>query len=88
MRIAKYLLTVLCISFSLMAGAMEPVKININTATVEEFSSLNGVGPAKAQAIVEYRKQIGEFKSVKELTMVKGIGPSTIKKNKEKLTLE
>lgn len=88
MRIAKYLLTILFLSFSLMAGAAEPSKVNINTATAEEFASLNGVGPAKAKAIVEYRKQIGEFKSLEELTMVKGIGESTINKNKEKLTLE
>lgn len=88
MHLAKYLLTVLCISFSLMAGAVEAAKININTATAEEFTSLNGIGPAKAKAIVEYRKQIGEFKSLEELTMVKGIGESTINQNKEKLTLE
>lgn len=88
MRVVKYLFTVICLSISLMAGAVEAGKVNINSATVEDFSTLNGVGPAKAKAIVEYRKQIGEFKSIEELTMVKGIGESTINKNKEKLTLE
>ncbi len=88
MRLAKYLLTVLCLSFSLMAGAAEPSKVNINTATAEEFTTLNGIGPAKARAIVEYRKQIGEFKSLEELSMVKGIGKSTVSKNIEKLTME
>lgn len=88
MRLAKQLLIVLCLTFSLMAGAVEVSKVNINTATVEEFTSLNGVGPAKAKAIVEYRKQIGEFKSTEELTMVKGIGEATVSKNKEKITLE
>lgn len=88
MRLAKYLLTVLCLSFSLMATAAEPSKVNINAATAEEFANLNGIGPAKAKAIVEYRKQIGEFKSLEELTMVKGIGESTINKNKALLTLE
>ena len=88
MRVIKYLFTVICISISLMAGAVESGKVNINSATVEEFSTLNGVGPAKAKAIVEYRTQIGEFKSLEELAMVKGIGASTINKNKERLTLE
>lgn len=88
MRIVKYLFTVICLSISLMAGAVETGTVNINSATVEEFSTLNGVGPAKAKAIIEYREQIGEFKSIEELVMVKGIGEATVNKNKEKLTLE
>lgn len=88
MNLAKYLLTVVFLTFSLMAGAAEPSKVNINSASVEQLASLNGVGMAKAKAIIEYRNQIGEFKSIEELAMVKGIGKATLEKNKENLTLE
>ena len=62
--------------------------ININTATVEELEKLKGVGSAKAQAIVSYREQFGNFESVEELTEVKGIGEATLKENIQLLTLE
>ncbi len=48
--------------------------MNINTAGADELKALPGIGPAKAEAIVEYRKQHGNFKSVEELKNVKGIG--------------
>lgn len=52
-------------------------RININTATAEELTALPGIGPVKAQSIVEYRAQIGGFTSVDQLTDVKGIGVKT-----------
>jgi len=54
--------------------------VDINTATQSELETLKGIGPAKAEAIVEYRNQVGQFKSVNELTQVKGIGASIIQK--------
>lgn len=58
----------------------EPV--DINTASAEQLSeSLNGVGPAKAAAIVAYREQHGPFRSPQDLTNVKGIGDSLLEKN-------
>lgn len=55
-------------------------KINLNTATAEQLSSLPGVGAKKAQAIVEYRTKMGKFKSVEDLTKVKGIGDKMLAK--------
>jgi len=48
-------------------------KININKATVEELDGLPGIGPAKAKAIVEYRTQNGDFKTIEDIQKVKGI---------------
>ena len=55
-----------------------PVIVNINTATVQDFESLPGIGPVMAQRIVDYRNEHGPFKTVEELTKVKGIGESKL----------
>ncbi len=61
--------------------------ININTASSAQLQTLNGVGPAKAQEIMKYRKSHGGFKSVDELVNVKGIGPKTVAQLKSQLSV-
>jgi len=61
--------------------------VNLNTATKEELIALPGIGPAKAQAILDYRKTNGAFKSVEELKDVKGIGAKRFEKLKSDLTI-
>lgn len=58
-------------------------KININTATSEELQTLNGVGPATAEKILDYRAANGGFKSLEDLKNVSGIGDKTFEKLKE-----
>lgn len=55
-------------------------KIDINSASAERLTALPGIGLKKAKAIVAYRKQNGKFKSVKELSNVKGIGKKMLVK--------
>ena len=56
--------------------------VDINTADAETMSEeLNGVGLAKAKAIVEYREKYGPFKSPEDLSLVKGIGDRTVELN-------
>ena len=56
--------------------------VNINTADAEALSAaLKGIGLKKAQAIVAHREQYGQFKTLNELTDVKGIGAGTVAKN-------
>jgi len=63
-------------------------KVNINTANAEQISSaISGIGENKAKAIVQYRKKHGKFKSVQDLTNVKGIGGKTVARNKDKIML-
>ena len=61
--------------------------VNINTANQADLETLQGIGPAKAKAIVEYRKKNGSFKSPDELEKVKGIGPAIMKKVRKDITV-
>lgn len=60
--------------------------LDINSATVEQLSTLSGIGKAKAEAIVKDREKNGPFKSVDDLARVKGIKAATINKNREKIS--
>ncbi len=73
----KLFLTVMVLVFLATAAF---AKVNVNTATVTELETLNGIGPAKAEAIVKYREANGNFKYKEDLELVKGIGGKLVDK--------
>jgi len=63
--------------------------VNVNTADAEKIAEeLKGIGISKASAIVAYRVQNGPFKTVEQLTEVKGIGLKTVEKNRAEILLK
>lgn len=58
--------------------------VDINTASKDELSTLSGIGASKAEMIIKHR-DVECFKSVDELTHVKGIGEKTVEKNRKNL---
>ncbi|KAJ8297619.1 hypothetical protein KUTeg_024150 [Tegillarca granosa] len=65
---------------------MASKKININTADVEHFENLRGVGHCKAEAIVKHRKSIGGFSEVNDLSKVPGVGHGIVELNRGSLS--
>lgn len=58
----------------------ETTRIRINTATAEELASLPGIGMVRAQAIVDDRSRHGHFRTLEDLSRVRGIGPATLER--------
>lgn len=80
MKNSTYSLALACLLLPLLALAGP---VNVNTADANTIAAqLNGVGLAKARAIVEYRKKHGPFRSVDDLSLVKGIGDRTVDLNR------
>ena len=61
-------------------------EVDINTADKETLMTLSGVGESFAQKIITYREHNGGFKTVQELTNIRGIGPALVEKNRDILT--
>ncbi|WP_245799257.1 ComEA family DNA-binding protein [Virgibacillus siamensis] len=62
-------------------------KIRINFASEEEMETLNGIGPSKAAAIIQYRDEFGPFKTVEDLLEVPGIGEKTLENLRESIQI-
>jgi len=63
-------------------------KVNINTADEATLQSVKGVGEKKAKAIIEYREKNGPFKTIDDLTKVKGIKAKQLAKLRDQITVE
>ena len=62
--------------------------ININTADKELLMSIKGVGEKRAEAIIAYRKKNGPFKSVDQLSEIKGLGQYFVDSNRDVLIVK
>ena len=62
-------------------------KVSLNTATLDELMTLPGIGESKAQAIIEYREEVGAFQNIEELKEVSGIGDAIFDQIKENITI-
>ncbi|MFN7183840.1 ComEA family DNA-binding protein [Thermomonas haemolytica] len=88
MKILSTLLSSLVLFFALAGSALASETVNINTADAATLERvLVNIGPAKAQAIVDYRKANGAFRSPEQLAMVKGIGLKTVEKNRDRISV-
>ena len=84
MNFVKAILLSLALSFSAFAAD----SVNVNTADAATIAAkLNGIGLAKAEAIVAYREAHGPFKSIDQLAEVKGVGLKTVEKNRTMLSV-
>ena len=62
--------------------------VNINTASAAELATISGIGPAKAQAIVDHREKNGQFKTVDDLKLVRGIGDKMLEQLRPQVTVD
>lgn len=72
---------------SLQTAAIEQ-KININKASRSELEALPGIGEVLAGRIVDYREENGDFRTIYDITNVKGIGEKTLEKIEDLITVE
>lgn len=87
-HLLQSLVLALCFSQAVLAVSPPAQQVNINTADAATLDRLlDGVGPTKAQAIVDYRKANGAFRSPADLAKVKGIGPATVQRNAARISV-
>lgn len=87
MLIFRALVLTLLFNVATIVAAAESV--DINSANAEALAeTLTGVGLKRAEDIVAFRKDNGPFKSIDDLVLVKGIGASTVEKNRDRISLK
>ena len=72
---------------SLAFSGITYAAVDLNTASKEELQAVKGIGEAKAEAIIQYRKQHGPFAKVDDLDQVKGFGDKSVEKLKGEVTV-
>jgi competence protein ComEA len=72
---------------ALLTASIAFAAVNINTATKTELEALPGVGPVRAQAIIDYRAKNGNFKALEDIKKVDGIGDGIFADSKDKISL-
>ncbi len=89
-RVPKVVLGVLLgalLAVAAQRATAETQPINVNTASAAELTSIQGIGPAKAQAIIDHREKNGPFKTVDDLKLVRGIGDKMLEQLRSQVTV-
>lgn len=85
----KNILSLLCLLCLSPMALAQSASVNLNSADASTLArELEGIGEAKARAIVEYRQKNGPFRRIEDLALVKGIGLRTIELNRARLRVE
>ncbi len=83
MYLLKTIMTTAVFCFTAFVHA----EVNINTATMQQFTELHNIGSVKAAAIIEYRDKHGHFERVDDLLKVNGIGLAILEANRDMLSV-
>ncbi|MGX9291359.1 helix-hairpin-helix domain-containing protein [Bacillus sp. A015] len=70
------------------SGIEKSQGVNVNQADAAELQTINGIGPAKAEAIIAYREEHGEFEQIEDLRNISGFGEKTVERLKSQLTVK
>jgi len=62
-------------------------KVNLNKAGAEELMTLTGIGKSRAEAIIQYRQEVGAFRSIEDIMNVSGIKESAFEKIRDDITV-
>ncbi len=88
-KVSVILIFVALVSFvGGFADAEHNAKVNINTASVEQLTALQGIGEKKAESIIEHREKFGSFATIEDLKSVKGVGDKIFSKIKDLIATE
>ncbi|MGD8881338.1 MAG: ComEA family DNA-binding protein [Desulfobacterales bacterium] len=86
--IAIFAALLVMFAFIVPVFGQDKERVNINKASAQELAKLQKVGPKFAVRIIEYRQKYGPFKLTEELMEIRGIGPHTYDRIKDKITVQ
>jgi competence protein ComEA len=88
MAVLTIVTVALMMSWVVPALAADLQKVNLNTATLEELITLDGIGQKVAERILNFREKNGPFQNPEDLMMVKGVGEKIFEANKDKIEIQ
>jgi competence protein ComEA len=88
MAVLTIVTVALMMSWVVPALAADLQKVNLNTATLEELMTLDGIGQKVAERILEFREKNGPFQHPEDLMMVKGVGEKIFEANKSIIVIQ
>lgn len=88
MAVLTIVTVALMMSWVVPALAADLQKVNLNTASLEELMTLDGIGQKVAERILSFREKNGPFQKPEDLMMVKGVGEKIFEANKDKIVIQ